>query len=72
MDRANAKLRGIKDVYTLALTRNFREILCTTDIGATLPIIVQTPTKETPVERMVLAVLEVDPVDGASTTKRSY
>ena len=48
MDRAHAQLGEIKDVYALALTKNFREILCTSDIGATLPIIVQTPTKETP------------------------
>ena len=48
MDRAHAQLGEIKDVYALALTKNFREILCTTDIGATLPVIVQTPTKETP------------------------
>jgi hypothetical protein len=46
MDRAHAQRGEIKDVYALALTRYFREILCTTDIGATSPVIVQAPAKE--------------------------
>ena len=45
MDRTHAQRGEIKDVYALALTKYFREILCTTDIGATLPVIVQTPAK---------------------------